>query len=30
VPVIGGYLAGYVLSSFIATVIGIVRFFIPF
>jgi hypothetical protein len=30
VPVIGGYLAGYVLSSLIATVIGIVRFFIPF
>ncbi|MEM2351744.1 MAG: DUF6784 domain-containing protein, partial [Thermoproteota archaeon] len=30
VPVIGGYLAGYIISSVIATSIGVARFFIPF
>jgi hypothetical protein len=30
VPVIGGYLAGYIVSSTIATLLGVIRFFIPF
>lgn len=29
-PVIGGYLAGYIVSSVVATLLGVIRFFIPF
>ncbi|MEM2850095.1 MAG: DUF6784 domain-containing protein, partial [Candidatus Bathyarchaeia archaeon] len=30
VPVIGGYLAGYTIGSTIATLLGVIRFFVPF